>query len=61
MFHLGNEKIEPLAHGGRNLLVLPSFMKSQQRHEPGNALDGNVAQRKSGGERLAPAFVRRFA
>src|SRR5213080_318711 len=36
-------------------------MKSKQGYEPGNALDGNVAQRKGSRERLTPGFVRRLA
>ena len=61
LLHLGDEKIEPLAHVGRNLLILSPLMKSEQRHQPGDAFDGNGAQRKGSPERVPSGFVRRFA
>src|SRR4029453_15539639 len=43
-FRLGDEKIEPLAHGRRKLRFLMLPVKCEQRHQPGDSLRGDVSQ-----------------
>src|SRR5205814_5817081 len=58
---LCDEMIEPLVHVARYFLVLPSLIKRKQRYQPSDALDGDVAERKSGYQCCPARFMRRFA